>query len=105
MTIKIYLELGGHHSLVRDQLRNTYLLFFNKKKSKYEWHNIKWVVEHGARKGWEEVEFEKWEHAKELINYHPEVARKRIGGYRNTFAFFGDKAKLQIGKTDKWTKW
>jgi hypothetical protein len=102
MRIKIYLQFAPRY-LVGETLRNTYLLFFNKKKGTYCWFNIKHVVEHGVAEQWQEVEFEKWEHAKELFCFHKEVARKR--GDCGRMPFFGDKATLQIGKTDKWTKW
>ena len=103
-TIKIYLQFGCNH-LVGETLRNTYLLFFNKKKGTYRWWNLKSVVEveNGIAEWWHEVEFEKWEHIKELIDFHPDIAVKKFGANRSVFV--GDKSTLRIGKTDKWTKW
>jgi hypothetical protein len=107
MTVKIFLQHGFHHRTVREALKSTFLLFYDRKTGSYRWRNIKEVKERGVPDHLKEVEFETMEHAQELFEHHPEVKRKWIKGLGNSifgkFPWIGDRAHLKLGKTDKYT--
>ncbi len=100
MTFKIYRQFGSPNAPVKELIRNTQFLFFNKKTGRHGWHIVQYLAGGIVPNHCHEVEFESWEQVNELIHYHPEVNTHRIMG--RGFPFIGDRKNLVIGKTDKW---
>ena len=90
MTFKAFVQFGIPR-LVREKVRNTFILTFNQKTGKHGLYNLIMAEEQGLPKGWKEVEFETSHQAYEFIRTHPDVNHSLI-------RFVGNKETLTIGK-------